>query len=88
MRQYEYRSRGRRSFEFLRKWTAVVSAFFVACIFWGMSAAWIARVFSDISEDHALLFVAAPTGILVAGYLWSRLPSLVRALGFDEDEAL
>jgi hypothetical protein len=71
-----------RLFEKFRKLVAVTGFTVGACIFWSMIPVVIARMFTDISEVHALLFIGLPTSILIGAYIWPRLP---KALGFDDE---
>ena len=69
----------------LREWISVVASALGAGGFWGLVAAVGARALTPISEVSSLLFVALPVGVLVAVWLWPKLPKI---LGFRKgDEA-
>ena len=62
-----------------REWVAVTSCAIAAGGAWGALAAAVARLLTPISEDAALLFVALPVALVVAAWLWPKLPKI---LGF------
>lgn len=68
-----------------RKSLSVCAATFGAGVAWGMLPAFAARYFTSISEVDALLFIALPTAILVAAWLWPRAPKI---LGFERDDSV
>lgn len=46
-------------------------------VFWGMVPAVVARRYTDISEVHALLFIALPIALLVGVALWPHVPKVM-----------
>lgn len=64
------------SFEQLRFLVTVTAA---AIGVYGAIAAILARSFTNISEEHALLFIGFPVALVAAGLMWERLPNV---LGF------
>ena len=46
---------------------------------YGAIAAVLARIFTNISEEHALLFIGLPVAVVVVSLMWKRLPNV---LGF------
>jgi hypothetical protein len=49
--------------------------------FWGYLAAVGAKLALDLTEEQALLYVGLPVALMLAVWLWPKLP---RALGFDD----
>jgi hypothetical protein len=62
-----------------REWVAVTASAIGAGGAWGALAAIAARVLTPISEVASLLFIGLPVGLLVAAWLWPKLPKI---LGF------
>ena len=60
-----------------REWVAVTSSALGAGGAWGALAAVAARAVVPISEVASLLFVGLPTGLLVAAWLWPKLPKIL-----------
>lgn len=68
-----------------REWVAVTASAIGAGGAWGALVAVAARALTPISEVASLVFVALPMGLLVAAWLWPKLPKI---LGFRQrDEA-
>lgn len=66
--------------ESFRRYVACIGVAGVGGVFYGMIAGGIAREFTDITENDALLFVVLPVALLFIALMWRKLP---RILGFD-----
>lgn len=68
------------TFQFIRKWFSVFCITFATGGFWGTVAATIAQYGLHISEMESTLYVGLPVAVLMAVFMWPRLPKI---LGFD-----
>lgn len=64
-----------------RKWVTVACGAFFTGGFYGTVAAILVMHAFNVSEKDALLYVGLPVAVLVAAFMWPRLPKI---LGFDD----
>jgi hypothetical protein len=67
-------------FRYLRKWGSVICGAFFTGGFWGTVAATIAQYGLHISEMESTLYVGLPVAVLMAVFMWPKLPKI---LGFN-----
>ncbi len=64
-------------FDFIWRYVGQVAAAAFLFLFYGFWGAAAGRYMLDLGEDSSWLFVGFPTGLLVAGIMWKKLPKIL-----------